>query len=967
MLCFIICSCLWFQFFFLKKIKLKLELNVPEHIRNEPDQKCALYYDLGNGFNENDVHKFFYRDYQESNIKIELALPYRNLKGIRFDPLNGQGTITIKKLFLNGHALSFKDLLDDGSLIPMHSIEGLKIIKHELVISSNAPDPHLLLLNEIPESYSQSNYISNFFNIKSELILTLKVPDDLRKDQAGIYFDTGNGFNEKEMIVFPYHQYSQKKIIKLNAVLPGRSLKCIRFDPLEGSGQVIITKIRFNNRELSLKDLLYSGNLLGLNSIEDIKLHNNELVINCNGPDPYLYVLKNIPAPEENSFLNIVMILFLILSCCFSLGLYKLLHFFFYKGSPGSLILFEHKPIYFVFAMYLLLLITIIFSKSMVLSLVFFYFKRGLGIDDLLFTYLSDLPIALAFGFFIVLITFVCHKIRHKIVRYSIYSVALVHGFIMLILALFYLLSSYIFSEWGAFVEVHHIEAVMMTNVNNEIYDLLLRWHTLISLIILLCFVVLMVKFFQYLKCVRPVWVLTIPTAAFLPVALLALIPLTWPQNFAPSTQSPVYMMLQSQSGNSDGVQKKLLENIDSKNFAIRFQKNIKPQYIHYQGLAKNYNIIILVLESVRQANIGLYGYHRPTMPFLKTMATNSIVCYNAFVNQPRSCKTLASLILGVYPDPRLVALTWRNSSLGNKNNLLQIMLDQGYGFYYGNLQSNYGGDGFQPFLKKITNDRITHITGREQLKAQIKSSYPDDRLIIQDFLSWSKEQENPFVAMIWTQSAHSPYSSPITPYGEETSVDKYDNCLMNLNTALQDLVTGLEAQTKLDQTLIVILGDHGEAVGKEFDWGHGNYLYNYSVKVPFIIYNKKLFSERINMYQRFQMKDIPATLLFLTGLPNTMEQSINIFTKSKTDRIFLCNVFQDYKLGMIFDHYKFVFRPKYDLSYLYDLRTDPEELNNIITDKNAEEIAVMKKETLQWYKYQIEYLNKKILKFSKN
>ena len=108
----------------------------------------------------------------------------------------------------------------------------------------------------------------------------------------------------------------------------------------------------------------------------------------------------------------------------------------------------------------------------------------------------------------------------------------------------------------------------------------------------------------------------------------------------------------------------------------------------------------------------------------------------------------------------------------------------------------------------------------------------------------------------------------------------------------------------------------------------------------------------------------MPATLLYLFGLPdpNTLGQSTNIFTKTSNDPIYLSNVYLDYKLGLIFDHFKFVYRPLYNVTYLYDLDNDPQENTNIIEIKTSEEVEILKRKVLEWYKYQIKYINTKVL-----
>jgi arylsulfatase A-like enzyme len=283
-------------------------------------------------------------------------------------------------------------------------------------------------------------------------------------------------------------------------------------------------------------------------------------------------------------------------------------------------------------------------------------------------------------------------------------------------------------------------------------------------------------------------------------------------------------------------------------------------------------------------------------------------------------------------------------------------------------MQKQKTTEGFYQFLKKISGNHLDYITDLSDIRAKRPevSDFPKERVLTKDLLIWSKQQQQPYVAFMWTQCAHMPYNSPITPFGTATKIDKYDNCLANLDDSIQVLVEGLKKQGKLDNTIIMIAGDHGEALGEHLDWGHGNYLYEHSLRYPALFYNPKIFNQQIDLYQRFQFKDFAATLLYLFDLEGTkpLGQAINIFTKTATDPIYLSNVYLDYKLGLIFDHFKFVYRPKYNITYLYDLTKDPHEEINLIQTKSETEIEALKQKVLEWYQYQVHYIQTFITEF---
>ncbi len=638
----------------------------------------------------------------------------------------------------------------------------------------------------------------------------------------------------------------------------------------------------------------------------------------------------------------------------------------------------------------LLLLFSIVVSKSLISLMVLYRFKRFISVKDLFLTYSTDLAIWLivalsAFGATNLFLSYIrrfdyllkqltifvlpFNKVKHpsfsplytglKILRPVVYMPVLLFPLTAILLAGFYILCSYVFFEWGAFVEPQHMEALKMHGGGREeFFFYFYRWQTLFFSSCFLFLFWIAYKVTDSIRQMRSKIVLLVPLLLIILFAFAAWIPLSSPEGLSPAVFSPVVSLSKSKVNNSAGVEDKLLESINKNDFYMESGRPVAPAYLKFKGVAQGMNILFVVLESVRKQNLNLYGYHRNTMPFLNSITqSQGMVFENAYVNQPRSCKTLASILLGVYPDPRLRAVSWRHFEIRNRDNLVKKFLDDGYKFYFGSAQSDYGSDGFFPFLMKLTEGRIHRAMSRETLPWT--GSY--ERALAADFLKWSQKENGRFFGVLWTKLAHMPYDSPTIKFEEKSVLDRYDNSLAHLDIVIQDVVTGLKKQGKLKNTLIVLFGDHGEALGEKLDMGHGNFLYEHSLRVPFLIYHPHIFNGKITLNQRFQMKDLPSTLLYLMGKPSHLRQSENIFTKSAQDPIYLSNVYTDYKLGLIYDHYKFVYRPKYNLSYLFHLQEDPNEDTNIVGRLSSAELQALRQKTLTWYKYQIEYLENEI------
>ncbi len=115
------------------------------------------------------------------------------------------------------------------------------------------------------------------------------------KNRGVFYYDTGEGFNKDEVVVFSYSQpqdsgfkhysislFTHKKIVKL------------RFDPLDTAGKVTIKNLvvhRYSDKEVSFfqKDI----DSYKKNSIGNIQVTPESVTITAIGDDPYFVLVDN--------------------------------------------------------------------------------------------------------------------------------------------------------------------------------------------------------------------------------------------------------------------------------------------------------------------------------------------------------------------------------------------------------------------------------------------------------------------------------------------------------------------------------------------------------------------------------------------------------------------------------------------------------------------------------------------------
>ncbi len=141
------------------------------------------------------------------------------------------------------------------------------------------------------------------------------------------------------------------------------------------------------------------------------------------------------------------------------------------------------------------------------------------------------------------------------------------------------------------------------------------------------------------------------------------------------------------------------------------------------------------------------------------------------------------------------------------------------------------------------------------------------------------------------------------------------------------------------DKTLIVLLADHGESLGDHGEYNHGIFLYDSTVRIPWIMVGPGI-PAGVRVQQQAREIDVLPTILDLLGSrPSSAVQGTSMVpafsgkpvptTYSYEETLFpKINLGWSELRGIHTAHWMYVRAPRPEL---YDLDTDPSELHNII------------------------------------
>jgi arylsulfatase A-like enzyme len=239
------------------------------------------------------------------------------------------------------------------------------------------------------------------------------------------------------------------------------------------------------------------------------------------------------------------------------------------------------------------------------------------------------------------------------------------------------------------------------------------------------------------------------------------------------------------------------------------------------------------------------------------------------------------------------------------------------------------------------------------------------------------KTNQSFFLQIMYTD-IHWPYTS-FPPFrekyqidrNEKSQVNRYDETILHFDAYVGQLVETLRNLDLLNDTLIIITSDHGEAFGKyhQYDKGHAYLLYNTVLKIPLIFYNPNLPSKGILADNYVTSLDILPTTLDIMGIKYNRQDfdgtsQIDVFkwngNQDESERLIVsetnfkhmekgmkrsCAIWDNrWKLIQNYERTLFNFDGELPAYELYDLKNDGNEINNLIDQKGdmAERLTLL-------------------------
>jgi glucan phosphoethanolaminetransferase (alkaline phosphatase superfamily) len=371
---------------------------------------------------------------------------------------------------------------------------------------------------------------------------------------------------------------------------------------------------------------------------------------------------------------------------------------------------------------------------------------------------------------------------------------------------------------------------------------------------------------------------------------------------------------------------------------------------------ARRKNVVLIIVDSLRADRMQVYGYSRPTTPFLSQLVQSGRMqkVESAFSTCSESFCGITSTLSG---------REFRDISPRDFQ-LQDVLREEGYQTWFLLSGNHRAWNGLPQFYH--TSDE-TLFDGTQTRRYTMD----DDRLVFEGLERVPPGSPGaPAFFYIHLMSTHflgvefpeshvftrpeddvSPGLQPFQIANKLNNPDRYDDKVRQADAIIRQLFDALAAKHYLDDAMVVVTGDHGEGLG-ERHWAHGWDLYDEDIHIPMLLYDVPAATYPDLAFAT--QVDIAPTILDRLGLPVPASwEGQSLLAPAPTRFTYHQTYFFPNRFAVLYRDggklFKFIATPQYGKEELYDLVRDGGEIHNLVAEEPA--LAALLREKVRAYR----------------
>ena len=359
-------------------------------------------------------------------------------------------------------------------------------------------------------------------------------------------------------------------------------------------------------------------------------------------------------------------------------------------------------------------------------------------------------------------------------------------------------------------------------------------------------------------------------------------------------------------------------------------------------------SVLFVTLDTTRADHLGCYATGKSSVaktPRLDALAAVGLRFAQATAQVPLTLPSHACIFTGTYPEVH--QLRDMVGFVLDPKHLTLARMAQKAGYLTAAFVGSAAVDhkfGLQQGFDTYDDEMPSRTREGEILYPERQAAVTTDRA-----LQWlEKHGGQKFFLWVHYYDPHDPYDPP-EPYKSDYASDLYSGEIAYTDEQFGRLLDFLDQSKIRERTLVIVVGDHGEGLNDHGESTHGIFLYEETMRIPFILAGPHVPSGRVIQAQVRSIDLLPTVAEFLNLPPSPDAQGVSLwplveqgkpFTGKGSNYAYIETLYPKTSMnwcelrGMRTDRWKFVLAPRPEL---YDLEHDPGERENVIKRYPAE------------------------------
>ncbi len=403
-------------------------------------------------------------------------------------------------------------------------------------------------------------------------------------------------------------------------------------------------------------------------------------------------------------------------------------------------------------------------------------------------------------------------------------------------------------------------------------------------------------------------------------------------------------------------------------------------------------NVLLIGVETLRADHVSYLGYLRNTTPTLDKLARKGVAFSRAMAASSWTLPAVTSVFTSLYPGVHKTTRTQRRVP-ENITTITEILKENGYSTAA--FVSNPTLDGSCGLSKRfrlyddfsVRLDTSLNLFENNPLDSQGNYNSMTSEPVNRSAISWlKKNHQKPFFMFVFYYDPHYDYVPP-APFDTTFDPDYkgqidgsgiireprkstrpaqrdldhiialYDGEILYTDGYIAELLEKFKEFGILDDTLVVIFGDHGDEFYERGSTGHGHSLYKELIHIPLILSWPTAMPKNKQIDAIVSQVDIMPTILDYLGIEydgfmqgGSLRPLIESQKEKLHDTVYAEVSFynNNHFAAAISKDNKFIFDLNTGDKQLFDLNEDPNEQVNLYKERSAN-LMPLEADLMQW------------------